>query len=201
VVELKKAELEVIRYCQRKRYSDEISSLQKGENVKKNSHIYKLNPILEDGVIRVGGRLSRAVMPEETKHPAILAKDFHISNIILKHIHQEVGHGGRNYMLSRLHQRYWIPGASVAIRKILSKCVICKRLQAAPGHQQMANLPLNRVSPDKPPFTYVGVDCFGPFEIKIRRSMVKRYGVIFTCLAIRAIHIEVVQSLDTDSFY
>lgn len=200
VVELSKAELAVIGYCQRRKYSDEFSSLQKGENVKKNSHIYKLNPILEDGVLRVGGRLSRAVMPEETKHPVILAKDFHISDIILRHIHQEVGHGGRNYMLSRMHQRYWIPGASIAIRKILSKCVICKRLQAAPVHQQMANLPVNRISPDKPPFTFVGVDCFGPFDIKSRRSIVKRYGVIFTCLAIRAIHIEVVQSLDTDSF-
>lgn len=54
--------------------------------MKKNSHIYKLNPILEDGVLRAGGRLSRVVMPEETKHPAILAKDCHISDIILKHI-------------------------------------------------------------------------------------------------------------------
>jgi len=52
------------------------------------------DPILEDGVLRVGGRLSRAVMPEEMKHPIILAKDFHISDIILKCIHQEVGHGG-----------------------------------------------------------------------------------------------------------
>ncbi len=200
VEELKKAELDIICYCQRQRYPDEFSILQKGEQVKRNSHIYKLNPVLEDGVLRVGGRLSRAAMPEEAKHPAILAKDFHISSIILKHIHEEVGHRGRNYMLSRLRQKYWIPGASVAIRKILSKCVICKRLQAAPGHQQMADLPLDRVSPDKPPFTYVGVDCFGPFEIKSRRSIVKRYGVIFTCLAIRAIHIEVVPSLETDSF-
>ena len=50
------------------------------------------------------------------------------------------------------------------------------------------------------PFTYYGVDLFGPFTIKNYRKELKRYGVMFTCLCSRAIHIEVVQSLETDSF-
>ncbi|CAM4597167.1 unnamed protein product [Leuciscus chuanchicus] len=164
--EIREAEIEIIMFCQRRRFSEEFSCLRKGEGVKRNSHVYKLNPILEDGVLRVGGRLSKAAMPEESKHPAILAKDLHISDLILQHIHQEVGHGGRNHMLSRLRQRYWIPGVSGSIRRILARCVVCRRLHGAAGQQQMADLPEDRVSSEEPPFSHVGVDYFGPFEVK-----------------------------------
>lgn len=93
VEELANAEMEIICFCQKKRFADEISSLRKGMNVKRTSHI---PPILENGILRVGGRLSRAAMPEEMKHPDILAKDFHISDLILRHVHEEVGHCGCN---------------------------------------------------------------------------------------------------------
>ena len=41
---------------------------------------------------------------------------------------------------------------------------------------------------------------FGPFLVKRGRSQEKRYGLIFTCLVIRAVHIEVLSSLDLDAF-
>ncbi len=63
----------------------------------------------------------------------------------------------------------------------------------------MADLPHDRLLPDEPPFTNVGIDYFGPFEIKRGRTLIKRYGVIFTCLTLRAVHIEIASSLDTDS--
>ena len=67
----------------------------------------------------------------------------------------------------------------------------------------MADLPQSRVLPDKLPFTSVGVDYFGPLQVRRGRSLLKRYGVIFTYLALRAVHltnIEIAHSLDTDSF-
>ena len=65
--------------------------------------------------------------------------------------------------------------------------------------QKMADLPEERVT-DAPPFTYCGVDLFGPFYIKFSRKLHKRYRVIFTCLSSRAIHLESSSSLETDSF-
>lgn len=194
------AESDIIRFCQKTRFPEELVNLKKGECVRKTSHLYKLNPILDGDLIRVGGRLSRAAMPVEAKHPVILAKDQHVSTLILRHVHQETGHGGRNHMLSHLRQKYWIPGACSAIRKVLTKCFICRRLSASPAYQKMADLPHNRITPDEPPFSRVGLDCFGPFEVKRGRAVVKRYGLIFTCLAMQAIHLEVLSSLDTDSF-
>ena len=63
----------------------------------------------------------------------------------------------------------------------------------------MANLPESRLEP-APPFTYCVVDYFGPWLVKEGRKEVKRYGALFTCMASRAVHIEVANSIDTDSF-
>jgi len=66
--------------------------------------------------------------------------------------------------------------------------------------QKMASLPEERMTLLKPPFTNVGVDCFGPFTVHRRRETAKGYGVLFMCLAICAVLIEIVYSLDTKSF-
>ena len=65
--------------------------------------------------------------------------------------------------------------------------------------QKMADLPVDRVEPSAP-FSYCAVDFFGPFPIKEKRSEVKRYGVIFTCMASRGVHLETANSLSTSSF-
>lgn len=121
---LKDAELEIIRRCQKKKIQEEIGSLQRGEHVNRHSHIYKLDLIIQDGILRVGGRLSRSAVPEESKHPAILAKDSKVSKLILQEIHQILGHSGHNHILSKLSQKYWVPGASAITKRVLSKCLV-----------------------------------------------------------------------------
>lgn len=74
------------------------------------------------------------------------------------------------------------------MRQVKRDCFKCKRLSSPTLGQKMADLPSDRVAFDKPPFTNVGVDCFGPYLVKQGRSQVKRYGCIFTCLCVRAGH-------------
>ncbi|GAA6099981.1 uncharacterized protein LOC117805176 [Tachysurus ichikawai] len=100
--ELEKAELEIIPLCQKKRYSEELSSLLKDGLVKRSSELHKLNPVLHLDIIRVGGRLDKVMMPEEVKHPVILAKDLHVTDLILQQIQNDIGHCGRNYMMATL---------------------------------------------------------------------------------------------------
>ena len=86
------------------------------------------------------------------------------------------------------------------LRCILSSCVDCRRRQSAVSQQKMASLPADRVILYKPPFSYVGVDCFGPLEVRKGKSTVKRYSVLFTCMTAPAIQIKIAYSLDTDLF-
>ena len=79
------------------------------------------------------------------------------------------------------------------------KCVRCKQLRGQLQQQKMSDLPNDRMCIE-PPFTYCGVDIFGPFVLKDGRKEVKKYDDLYTCLSSRAIHIEVVHLLSTDSF-
>ena len=101
---------------------------------------------------------------------------------------------------SEVRQRgYWIIGGSSAVSSLVSKCVVCRKLRAPLQQQKLSDLPEDRVEATAP-FTYSAVDYFGPFLIKDGRKEVKRYGVLFTCMASRAIHIETANNLETDAF-
>lgn len=200
VDELLEAEEAIIRYCQQVRFQEEITALSSGRcTVSRHSSIYRLDPVLEDGLLRVGGRLSKGAMPEEVKHPFILSKDQHISGLILKHVHNNLGHSGRSHTLSAVRRKYWITNSNSAVRKIIAECSFCRRYNGRAIEQKMADLPRVRILPVLPPFTNSGVDYFGPVEIKKGRSTCKRYGAIFTCMASRAVHLEVAVSLETDA--
>lgn len=134
-----------------------MASLRNGRNVNRKSSIFRLDTVLDHGILRVGGRLSRMAMPEEQKHPAILPKRHHVSEPLLHHIHQQVGHCGRNHILASLRQKYWIPCANSLAREIVNNCVPCRRNYARAGEQKMADLPIDRLTPDLPPFSHVGV--------------------------------------------
>lgn len=209
-LELQKAEEEIVRQVQKATFPkvfEALSNIPPGANKRlmkkalkrEGASIFQLNPKLRNGLLAVGGRLESAPVNEDLKYPYILPNNHHVTELIIRHNHANVGHMGQESVLSSLRERFWIRKGRSAVRRVLRKCVDCRKRKAPTGEQLMAKLPEDRITPHKPPFTYVGVDLFGPIEVKQKRSRVKRYGCIFTCLSVRAIHIEVANTLNTDS--
>ena len=118
VDEMKTAERVLLKHVQNTNFSDELVScgedvrgtnnLTRGTRVKKTSPIFKLDPVLIDGLLRVGGRLQRATIPEDAKHQVIIPKSHHVTDLIVRHYHEISGHSGRDYMLSLLRGKFWI---------------------------------------------------------------------------------------------
>ena len=115
-------------------------------------------------------------------------------------VHESAGHPGQEYVLTTVRQKYWIIRGRAAVQRVLGNWLTCRKQNALKGQQVKADLPSDRLTPDKPPFSYVGIDFFGPLYVKQGRGTVKHYGYLFSCLTRRATQIEVTESLETDSF-
>lgn len=76
---------------------------------------------------------------------------------------------------------------------------MCRVWHATPAPPLMGNIPRQRVAVSQRPFTYCGVDYFGPMNVVVGRRTEKRWGVIFTCLTVRAVHLEIAHALTTAS--
>ena len=210
VATMQQAEMILIRAVQAIHFEEEIEVLTsatqdsapgKNHAIKKSSALFKLDPFLDSsGTLRVGGRLKFTEMPEYVKFPVILPGKSHIANLIVKQCHEQVNHQGRGMTINEVRScGYWIIGGSSAVASYIARCVKCRKLRGMVEEQKMADLPLDRSEPT-PPFTFSAVDYFGPWIIKEGRREVKRYGVLFTCMASRAAHLESANSLDTASF-
>ncbi|XP_068758639.1 uncharacterized protein [Montipora capricornis] len=195
-------ELEVLWKIQREHCQEscDFSRARKAE-IKKSSTFYQLDPVLDkNGLLRVWGRLGKSrVFPDDFKHPVILPKKSFVVNLVIRDTHERVGHSGQSITLGTLRSKYWIINANSVVRHFISKCMTCPGPRGVISEQKMADLPKERLSP-APPFTYCGVDYFGPFFIKEGRKETNRYGALFTCLSSRVVHIETANSLETDSF-
>ncbi|XP_068675491.1 uncharacterized protein [Montipora foliosa] len=163
--------------------------------------IYKLRPWLDQsGILRDGGRLENALIHYEAKHQTLLPYNHQVPSFFIMAHHERVGHFGQDYVLASLQQKYWIVKGRAMVRKVIGRCLVCRRYDVLHGEQLMADLPSDWLTPMDPLFNHVGIDFFGPLYVKRGRSILKHYGCLFTFLTMRATHIEVTESLDTDSF-
>ena len=157
----------------------------------KKGEYSKLSPfVTNDGVIRVGGRVDQAIVSYETKHPVLLPNQHWISLLITRYIHQR-GHGGVATTAAKTRVKYWIQKVHNLAKSVKFKCVTCREIAKRVEKQLMSNLPIERLSPFTPAFYVTSCDYFGPYLVKVgRNKTAKHYGVLFTCLNTRAVHLE-----------
>ena len=204
VDEITDAETFLIKQAQHTAFREEIVTLQGNNQLPHKSKLLLLRPIIDqEGLLRCDSRLKySSCLPWETKYPIILPRHSHITKLIIKRYHDKSGHAGTNYVLAQLSAKYWILAAREAIRAWENECAECKRRRTKPVHPSMAPLPELRARKSLRAFSETSVDIGGPYITKQGRGKTrqKRYLCLFTCLGTRAIHLEIVFNLSTDSF-
>jgi hypothetical protein len=164
----------------------------------KNKEFNMLSPFTDDkGIIRVGGRVDKAIVTYDSKHPVLLPKNHHISYLITKDVHQ-IPHTGIASTAAKTRRKFWIVGVQKLAKLIKKKCIYCKKSHPKIESQVMAELLKIRLMPQTPPFYQTACDYFGPYKVKIgRNKTTKHYGVLFTCLNTRAVHLELATDCST----
>ncbi|XP_055842841.1 uncharacterized protein LOC129909790 [Episyrphus balteatus] len=204
-VHLAEAECYLMRMCQSELFSEEIATLKYSKTqitvVCTSSPIYKLSPYLDDkDVLRMRGRIDAVSgVPLCTKRPIILPREHSITRLIVFDCHERFCHKNNETVINEIRQRFYIPKLRVLLRSIISKCQHCMNNRCTPEPPLMGDLPHARLQTFTRPFSFIGIDYFGPLYAKIGRRSEKRWGVLITCLTVRAVHIEIASSLSADS--
>lgn len=193
----------LVKMAQRECFIDEFKVLSAGKSVDRKSRLLSLNPFIENGIIRVGGRLERSDFDYNKKHPAVLLSKHHLTNLIFQWEHQRLLHAGPQLLLASVREQFWpILGKNLA-KKTVRNCIRCFKAKPKVSNAIMGHLPEARVRPS-PPFFNSGIDYAGPFSIKDRKGrgckVTKCYICLFICFSTRALHLEVVSNLTTEAF-
>lgn len=187
------------RKVQQDVFSEEIRDLRTKGIVKKTSRLYTYSPFLHNGIIRMQGRIQTDGSAFEVNNPVILPDNHDFTNLLIRTYHISNCHQGLETVVNNLRQRYRILKMISQVKKTARLCMRCRELRSKPNVTQMGNLPPERTTAGVFSFCYTGIDYFGPLTVKVGRRLEKRWVVLFTCMTSRAVHIEVVPSLDTSS--
>lgn len=202
--ELHHALLCIIWNIQQQHFADDIRLLQKKSTT--NGPLRNLNPFLESTsgleLLKVGGRLELADLPENQKHPLLLPSKCEFVSRYVRHLHLQNYHAGPKALVALIRLQFWIINARDIARRIVRSCTHCVRYKPKLLQHMMGNLPVERLTPSRP-FSRCGVDFCGPINVYLRirgKGPYKVYIAIYVCFATKAVHIEVVSDLSTDAF-
>lgn len=201
-LETESAMLMLCRLVQTEVYAKEMAAMRREEPVDKASDLYPLHAYLEGDLLRMCGRTDAAEdhhLPFDTRRPILLPRCHRFTWLLVKDQHERTAHQLANATIAAIRRRFWVPQVRVLLNSIQSRCVVCKRRSAMPVPPVQGQLPADRLTPYVRPFTSTGLDYFGPVNVSVGRRREKRWVAVFTCLAIRAVHLEVATDLSTDA--
>lgn len=158
--------------------------------------VYKEN---KSGLLLCGGRI-QFFNKEETAVP-ILPYEAWISTLLAQEAHK-ANHEEVAGTLLRMRKKAWVIRGRRLAKKVVDSCVICRKARVTKCQQIMGDLPLERTQPARP-FEFTTVDLFGLCEVKDtvrKRVRLKVWGVVFCCMASRAIHSDVVGDQSAEGF-
>ncbi|XP_064396444.1 uncharacterized protein LOC135343372 [Halichondria panicea] len=203
--ELKQANDYLYSVIQTANFPNELRILKtKSQKLPISSKIRSLNPTIDDtGIVRVGGRQQKAKFSYNSRHPVILDSKHPLVKLLIRSEHKRLLHGGSLLVSSSLFRNFHLLGGHRAIRSIIRQCVICRRQAPKPSPQMMGQLPTERITPDIV-FENVGLDYAGPLYLKrgsVRKPIIlKSYVCVFVSMSVKAVHLELVSDLTTESF-
>ncbi|XP_049304973.1 uncharacterized protein LOC125776523 [Bactrocera dorsalis] len=189
------------RIVQREVYAAEFQSIENDHDIAHDSTLLQLSPYIdEEGVLRVQGRIDAASwLPISTRRPIILPPDHAFTKLLVLHHHSAMYHQNIEATIGEIRRNYWVPRLRSVLRNVIASCNVCRLNKATPSAPWMGPLPSDRVTPYVRPFSYTGLDYFIPVTVTVRRSTEKRWVALFTCLTVRAVHLELAHDLSTDS--
>jgi hypothetical protein len=166
--------------------------------------VNNLNLFLDkDQLIRTKGRISKALYFNfDVKNPILFHKNHHLTTLVIRQAHSEVLHLGLASTLNLIRTKgIWITRARQSVKNELSKCVTCKKYNSFSfKYPKLTNITKSRVN-FVHPFSETGVDHFGPVYLKDTEGKpYKMYVIIFSCMQIRCIHLELVPTMSTADF-
>ncbi|XP_017469384.1 PREDICTED: uncharacterized protein LOC108361294 [Rhagoletis zephyria] len=199
--EVRKTELMLVRLVQMTAFAEDVLLVREGKELSNRSSLFDLTPVIDDeGILRVGGRIDHAEsLPMYTRRPIIMPRDHPMSRLITRHYHEMYYHQNQESIICAIRSKYWITNIRGLLKSVKRECQHCKNMGATPKTPLMGQIPEDRLTPYIRPFSYTGLDYFGPIMVSIGRRREKRWVALFTCLTIRAIHLEVARDLSTDA--
>lgn len=193
------AELRWVRHSQHESFKEDVARLKHRQPLLRQSKLRKLDPVMMNGVIRARGRIGAFNLSTHSNEPAILDGRHPFVRLLIDNHHRRAGHANNERVVNELRQSFIILHLRPIVKQVARNCQFCRVYKATPKTPPKGNLPKGRLDPRHRAFTYCGVDYFGPLVVTIGRRHEKRWCALFTCLTTRAIHLELVQSLSTDS--